>query len=66
MKKSQAIKYIESLAGCGVYDSRKRNMIIFRCEAANGNKVSVSGVRNEYSVERIEEAINYAIECKDF
>ena len=66
MKKSQAIKYINALAGCGVYDSSKSNMIIFRCEAANGNKVSVSAVGKSYSVERIEEAINYAIECKDF
>ena len=66
MNKIQAIRYINSIEGCGVYESRKSNMVIFRCDAANGNKVSVSSINRSYSVESIEAAIDYAVECKDF
>ena len=66
MNKREAVKHIDSIEGCETYDTSKRNMIIFRCNAANGNKVRISSVNHRYSRKRIEEAISYAIECRDF
>ena len=66
MNKREAVKHIDSIEGCETYDTSKRNMIIFRCNAANGNKVAISSVNHRYSRKRIEEAIGYAIECRDF